>query len=204
MVRPKDFPKLSLADQIEAFEQLPIKQLPQDNSDSKGTQGVGYSLNAKPSVGMSGTKVTSDLDPSAKAFESSLAQPQRENGDIRAVDPSGAKTEVSHVEVSQNPVQSQILQGGETGNLVSEGILKLTKTLAEQVVLSRLPPPEPTVFDGDPLKFPGWKGAFDTLIEQKQIPASEKIHYLRKYLSNSVREVAENYFLLSSEDAFEV
>ena len=53
------------------------------------------------------------------------------------------------------------------------------------------------------MQFPGWKGAVHTLIEQKQIPASEKIHYLRKYLSSSVREIVENNFLLSSEDAFE-
>ena len=82
-------------------------------------------------------------------------------------------------------------------------ILELTKTLAEQACLSRLPPPEPSVFDGDPLKYPAWKSAFQILIEQKRIPSSEKIHYLRKYLSGSVKEVIENFFLLTSEDAYE-
>ena len=81
-------------------------------------------------------------------------------------------------------------------------LLELTKTLEEQACLSRFPPPQPSVFDGDTLKYPVWKAAFHTLIEQKHIPPSEKIHYLRKYLSGSVREVVENFFLLTSEDAY--
>ena len=52
-------------------------------------------------------------------------------------------------------------------------------TSADQVSISRLPPPEPSVFHGDPLKYPGWKSAFQTLIEQRQIPANEKMHYLK-------------------------
>ena len=75
--------------------------------------------------------------------------------------------------------------------------------MAEQVPLSRLPPSEPNIFDGDPLKYPSWKAAFHTLIEQKRVPPSETIHYLKKYLSSSVREVVENYFRLSSEDAYD-
>ena len=190
-VRPKEFPKLSVANPKEAFEQPhDIKPSLPDNTGSKWT--LAHGSNAKPALGMSEPKVTFYLDPSAKVFEPSVLQPQPEIAVKNTVGPSGAQAEVPNVEVTQNPVQSRTLQVTETGNLMSEEILKLTKTLAEH-----------TVFDGDPLKFPGWKGAFHTLIELKQIPASEKIHYLRKYLSSSVREVVENYFLLSSEDAFE-
>ena len=82
--------------------------------------------------------------------------------------------------------------------VIHKDILELTKTLAEQACLSRLCQPEPSVFDGDPLKYLAWKSAFQTLIEQKRIPSSEKIHYLRKYLSGSVKEVIENFFLLTS------
>lgn len=65
----------------------------------------------------------------------------------------------------------------------------LAKSFADQVNLSRLPPPEPTVFDGDPLKYQSWKAAFSTLIDQKHIPSSE-------------RDVIENFFLLPSENAY--
>ena len=230
--RPKELFKSSVANPKEAFEQLhDIKPLSPYNIGSVLT--LAHGLNAKPSLWRSETKVTSYMDPSAKVFEPSFSKPAFPQPEIavkNSVFPSGAQAVVSNVEASQNPsavsqnkeasqnpsavsqnkeasqnpsAVSQTLQVSETENSASEEILKLSKTLAEQVILSRLPPPKPTVFDGDPLKFPGWKGAFHNLIEQKQIPASEKIHYLRKYLSSSVREVVENYFLLSSEDAFE-
>ena len=34
----------------------------------------------------------------------------------------------------------------------------------DQLLMSRLPPPEPSVFSGDPLEYPSWKSAFHTLI----------------------------------------
>ncbi|CAC5387607.1 unnamed protein product [Mytilus coruscus] len=69
--------------------------------------------------------------------------------------------------------------------------------------VTRLPPPERSVFYGDPFKYPGWKAAFQTLIEQRQIPPLEQIHYLRKYLGESVKEVVENYFLITSQDSYQ-
>ena len=69
--------------------------------------------------------------------------------------------------------------------------------------LSRLPPPEPSVFLGDPLKYPSWKASFQTLIEQRQIPAIERIHYLKRYLGGQVKDVIESYFLMSNEDAYD-
>ncbi|XP_062610192.1 uncharacterized protein LOC134271972 [Saccostrea cucullata] len=86
---------------------------------------------------------------------------------------------------------------------IEQGLLDLATSLAKQVSLSRLPPPEPTIFLGDPLKYPSWKASFQTLIEQRQIPDSERIHYLKKYLGGPVKDVIENYFLLSTDDAYE-
>ncbi|CAG2223322.1 unnamed protein product [Mytilus edulis] len=88
-----------------------------------------------------------------------------------------------------------------TGQYVQ--IEDLTKSLAEQVSLSRLPPPEPSVFFGDPLKYPAWKSSFQTLIEQRKIPTFERIQYLRKFVGDSVREVIENFLILSTEDAYD-
>ena len=53
---------------------------------------------------------------------------------------------------------------------------KVMADLAEQLYVSRIPIPEPPVFSGDPLEYASWKSAFETLIEQKQIPEAEKIH----------------------------
>lgn len=56
---------------------------------------------------------------------------------------------------------------------------------------------------GDPLSYPGWKSAFQILIEQRQIPVSERLHYLKRYVSGPVKDVIEGYFLLSSDTAYE-
>lgn len=39
----------------------------------------------------------------------------------------------------------------------------LARALAESINISRLPVPEPAVFNGDPLKYKDWKMAFQTL-----------------------------------------
>ena len=53
------------------------------------------------------------------------------------------------------------------------------------------------------MRYPGWKAAFQTLIEHWQIPTVERIHYLKKYLGGQVKDVVEGYFLLPPEDAFD-
>ena len=103
---------------------------------------------------------------------------------------------------SGQPMQSSGMSVVQSNN-ADQSILDLAKVLADQVSISRLPPPEPSIFNGDPLKYPGWKSAFQTLIEHRTIPANEKMHYLKKYLGGQVREVVEQYFLLTSDDAYE-
>ncbi|XP_050413224.1 uncharacterized protein LOC126827753 [Patella vulgata] len=82
-------------------------------------------------------------------------------------------------------------------------LVRVAQVFAEHASFSRLPPPEPGTFSGDPLKYPSWKSAFQTLIDQKDIPVSERMYYLKRYLSGSARECVENYFLLSTEDAYD-
>ena len=79
---------------------------------------------------------------------------------------------------------------------------ELVKSLAEQVSLSQLPPPEPSVFYGDLMRYPSWKTAFQTLIEHQRIPAGERLHYLKKYIGGQVKDTVESYILLPPEDTF--
>ena len=107
-----------------------------------------------------------------------------------------------------SPITSGNVNAGEPPNrdygqnVSQQQIHELTRSFAEQVSLSRLPVPEPTTFNGDPLKFPGWKSSFDTLIDQKGIPSNERIHYLKRYLTGAALEAIEGYFLLSTDDAY--
>ena len=89
-------------------------------------------------------------------------------------------------------------------NVTSEQtLMSLVKSLTDQVNLGRLPAPEPSVFTGDPLKYPGWKVDFTMLIEQRKIPSAERIHYLKKYLGGIAKEAVENFFLVSSDYAYD-
>ena len=84
-----------------------------------------------------------------------------------------------------------------------DALRELVKSLAEQVSLSRFSPPEPNVFYCDPMRYPCWKIAFQTLIEHWRIHAGERLHYLKKYIGGQVKDTVESYFLLPPEDAFE-
>lgn len=86
---------------------------------------------------------------------------------------------------------------------MEQGLLSLANSLAQHMSLSRLPPPEPNIFYGDPFKYPGWKVAFQALIEQRQIPVTERFHYLKKYIGGPVKDVIENYLLITTSDSFE-
>ena len=71
----------------------------------------------------------------------------------------------------------------------------LVQTLCKQLNLSRLPAPEPGVFTGNPLHYPSWKKAFDTLISTRAIPDEERLHYLKKYLGGDAKSCVEGFFL---------
>ena len=117
---------------------------------------------------------------------------------------SSLPTVTQNSETSVSAAKS--LADGKCSNATTateQGLIELAKTLADQVNLSRLPPPEPNIFAGDPIQYPAWKAAFNTLIGQRKIPPGEKLYYLKRYLGGSVRQVVENYFLLSIDDAYD-
>lgn len=76
-----------------------------------------------------------------------------------------------------------------------------TQKLWSMFSLSRLPPPEPEVFSGDPLEYPGWISAFE-LISNKNIPPRERLHYMKKYWKGPARECIEGLFILRSDEVF--
>ena len=91
-------------------------------------------------------------------------------------------------------VSSSVMAPGQNtqqSNSIEQGLLDLARSLADQMTISRLPPPEPSVFTGDPLSYPSWKAAFESLFEQKKMPTSERLHYLKRYVSGAVKDVIE-------------
>ena len=96
---------------------------------------------------------------------------------------------------------SQLHESKTDTSETSSELVSVLKEAVEQNRLQRLPPPEPPVFDGEPLTYPRWRRAFDSLIAQG-IPHQEKIYHLSKYLSDKVKEDVEGYFCQNTEEAF--
>lgn len=63
----------------------------------------------------------------------------------------------------------------------------LTKVLEGQPQ-NRHPLPKPDTFNGDPLKFPTWLKAFETVIETREINPTERLHFLKRYVGGEAKE----------------
>lgn len=84
---------------------------------------------------------------------------------------------------------------------VQSKLIEVAKLLAETQNQSRLPLPEPGIFDGDLLQYPVWVKAFETLIEGRAVRPSGRLHFLGRYVKGGAKEVVDSFLLLDSEDA---
>ena len=86
-------------------------------------------------------------------------------------------------------------------NVVQAQLSTIAKLLEVQNQ-NRLPLPEPGIFSGDPLHYPIWIKAFETLVESRAISAAERLHFLGKYVSGEAKNVVNGFMLLDGEDAY--
>ena len=82
-------------------------------------------------------------------------------------------------------------------------LIEVAKLLAETQNQSRLPLPEPGIFDGDLLQYPVWVKALETLIEGRAVRPCERLHFLGRYVKGEAKEVVDSFLLLDSEDAYD-
>lgn len=71
--------------------------------------------------------------------------------------------------------------------ITSQDTANLAQAIASSLSVSRLSPPELITFSGDPLKFVDWKTSFMALIDQKPLPACEKMLYLKNLQEKHAR-----------------
>ena len=69
--------------------------------------------------------------------------------------------------------------------------------------IDRKPLPSPSVFSGDPLQYPSWKCSFDTLVLNSCMHASERIYYLRQYVSGKALEAIEGFLFINDQNSFD-
>ncbi len=82
-------------------------------------------------------------------------------------------------------------------------ITSLAQVLQTSMLLGRLPLPEPTVFNGDPLMYTEWKAAFMALIDDKAISPQEKFYFLKKYVGKEAGKAIQGYFLSHTEASYQ-
>ena len=82
-------------------------------------------------------------------------------------------------------------------------ITLIVTVIADSFSMSRLPAPEPTIFSGEPIHYSDWKSSFHALIHRKNLPSSDKMYYLKRYVSGSAKEAINGLFLQNSSEAYE-
>ncbi len=55
----------------------------------------------------------------------------------------------------------------------------IAQAVQDSIAINRLPVPEPTEFNRDPIHFVDWKASFMSLIDRKGISAADKLYYLK-------------------------
>ena len=67
-----------------------------------------------------------------------------------------------------------------------------------------MPCPEPTVFNGEPIKYRDWNKSFTRFIDSNlTLDNDAKLFYLWKYTSGEAQELVEGYYSLDDDDAYD-
>ena len=103
-------------------------------------------------------------------------------------------------DMSKVPVKQQAAASLTTSNASDMHIL--ADSISKAMHSSRLPVPEPPVFAGNPLDYVDWEISFRTLVESSGIPDSDKIHYLKRYVTGPAKEAISGAFMLHSDKAY--
>ena len=91
-----------------------------------------------------------------------------------------------------------------TADVESESSIKqLAHSLTQSIKQTKKMDIEPEVFNGDSLLFADWESDFDSFLESQGISdGSEKIRYLKKYVSGSAKECISGQFYIRTDDSY--
>ena len=138
---------------------------------------------------IAGASPLTDLNPNVDLYKPPTTNDSRQIGQAQ---PNLTSTNAAQLSTSdvENP------------SILQTHLTALTK-LVESQAQSRLPLPKPDAFSGDPLKFPVWLKAFETLIETRTVNPTERLHFLGRYVGGEAKELIEGYMLMYGEDAYQ-
>lgn len=144
-----------------------------------------------------------DRTQNTTQFKPRVTSPQTQPATLNAIAAKETAPQENKHLTQLNPVALPFqLPSEPPGATLHRETMNLAQALASSLSVSRLPVPEPTVFSGDPIKYVDWKMSFMALIDQKPIQTSEKMFYLKTYLSGDALKAVEGFFYRTSEDAY--
>ena len=79
---------------------------------------------------------------------------------------------------------------------------ELSQLIVSQQARSLLPTHKPPTFAGDPLEFPSFITAFETLIESKVVDSNEKLYFLEQYTIGKAKELISGCVQRKSENSY--
>lgn len=77
-----------------------------------------------------------------------------------------------------------------------------SQSIADILLMSRMPLQEPGKFSGNPIEYPEWKASFHLLIERQKIPETEKLLYLKRYLEGTAKDSIKGFLLINNDNAY--
>ena len=133
--------------------------------------------------------------------------PKHLTGDMSACDSVKLQSTQQHENVDEFPIlredshySCQTVQPKEPSSNTTAAIVT---AISESFSASRLPTPEPTIFSGEPIKYPDWKSSFHAIIHRKSLSSIDKLYYLKRYVSGPAKEAISGLFLQNSPEAYE-
>ena len=125
----------------------------------------------------------------------STMQPTQRSQNVNGSSINNENDKLSHNQVHQIYSQDSPPHFDSTAAIVT--------AITDSFSMSRLPVPEPAVFDGEPIQYIDWKSSFHALIDRKNLLSSDKMYYLKRYVDGSAKEAISGLFLQSSSEAYE-
>ena len=132
-----------------------------------------------------------------------------DDDDLPAANELNPNITVQSWNLSDRSVPSKTIHtpASEMSEISASAMNRLTTGIEQAIKsaysMSRLPPPEPTKFFGDPLHYSDWKLSFDSLIGKQNLSSIEKLHYLKRYVGGKAEAAISGFFLLQSPQAYE-
>ncbi|XP_078352316.1 uncharacterized protein LOC144637013 [Oculina patagonica] len=144
------------------------------------------------------------------ASESLVLLPQEQRHLTKDANTSNSATQRTqqHRNIDQSPITPENtglsydqVQPQESSN--TDSTAAIITAITESFSMSRLPAPEPTIFSGEPVQYPDWKSSFHAILHRKNLSASDKMYYLKRYLRGPAKEAISGLFLQNSSEAYE-